>query len=92
MPLFMPEADPVALLPATAGDKKEKLRVRVGNGTLEGLMTRSQAQRYGDQNIPADLKRAGFKTVIFRSDPEINGADFFRVNYGMTVKAGASCR
>jgi len=45
-------------------------------------MTIAQAKRYGDKNMPQDLRRAGFGTTIFVSDPEINGAVFFRVNYG----------
>ena len=62
----------------------EKRVVRVGSGreTLGKPMTRAQAKRYGDRNMPGDLKRAGFETVVFSSDPEINGGIFFRVNYG----------
>lgn len=45
-------------------------------------MTREQARRYGDKIMPRDLKRAGFKTHVFQSDPEIQGALYFRVTYG----------
>ena len=70
--------------PRTA--RPERLLVKVGdNDVLDTRMTRAQAQRYGDKHMPADLKRAGFETVIFRSDPEIHGGDWFRVNYGMHV-------
>ena len=64
--------------------KAERLPVRTGAGreALPDRMTREQARRYGLRNMPADLRRAGFQVSIFRSDREINGADFFRVNYG----------
>lgn len=45
-------------------------------------MTRVQAARYGDSHMPRDLKRAGFKTYVFRSDLELHGANYFRVTYG----------
>lgn len=63
----------------------EKLPVRVGclNEVLPGAMlTREQVRAYGDRNMPNDLKRAGFKTFVFRSDREIHGADYFRFSYG----------
>ena len=58
------------------------LPVKVGIGTLPRPMTREQAHRYGERNMPADLRRAGFQTVVFRSDAEIHGGDWFRINYG----------
>lgn len=61
---------------------QEKLLVKVGIGQLEQPMTRTQAQRWGEKNMPADLKRAGFKCVVGRSDPELHGGNWFRVNYG----------
>ena len=61
----------------------EQLPVKVGcNDTLPFPMTREQAQRYGERNMPADLKRAGFKCVVFRSDAEIHGGNWLRINYG----------
>jgi len=65
----------------------EKLPVRAGcgNNAFPVPMTQKQALRYGEQNMPADLKRAGFVCSIFRSDPEIHGGDWFRINYGKTV-------
>lgn len=45
-------------------------------------MTREQARRYGERNMPRDLRRAGFRVHVFRSDAEIHGADYFRVTYG----------
>jgi hypothetical protein len=62
--------------------RDEKLLVKVGIGSLDRPMTRKQAMRYGQRNMPTDLKRAGFETVIFRSDPELHGGDWFRINYG----------
>ena len=60
----------------------ERLPVKAGLATLPLSMTRAQAQRHGDKAMPPDLRRAGFKTVIFRSDREIHGGDWFRINYG----------
>lgn len=63
----------------------EKREVRVGLSKLDQPMTQAQAMRYGERNIPRDLKAAGFRTEVFISDHEINGATFFRINYGKTV-------
>ena len=66
-----------------AAYKLECLPVKVGCcDTLPLRMTRAQAQQWGERNMPSDLKRAGFKCVVFRSDPEIHGGNWFRVNYG----------
>jgi len=59
----------------------EKITTKFGLSVLEKPMTRGQATRYGDQNMPDDLRRAGFKTHIFRSDREIHGSDFYRIGY-----------
>jgi hypothetical protein len=63
----------------------EKLLVKVGISSLETPMTYEQALRYGKNAMPEDLKRAGFTCSIFRSDPAINGSNFYTVNYGKTV-------
>lgn len=63
-------------------DPKEKLLVKVGLSSLERLMTHKQALRYGKNAMPADLKKAGFECIVFRSDPQINGGNFYRINYG----------
>lgn len=63
-------------------DPKEKLPVKIGISSLEKLMTHEQALRYGKKAMPADFKKAGFECIIFRSDPEINGGNFYRINYG----------
>lgn len=63
---------------------QESLPVRVGCGreTLDRPMTVRQARLWGNQNMPRDLKRAGFEVVVFRSDPDINDGNFLRVSYG----------
>lgn len=63
-------------------DKLEMREVRIGSGKLSDLMTESQARRYGDSNMPKDLKAAGFKTFVFASDQEINYGIWFRISYG----------
>lgn len=60
----------------------EKRIVKLGLGQLDKRMTKEQALRYGDRYMPADLKQAGFKCIIFTSDIEINGNLFYRINYG----------
>lgn len=61
--------------------EKREVRIGAGRGALSQFMTQAQAQRYGDSHMPADLKRAGFKTDVFVSDPGINGGTFFRISY-----------
>ena len=68
---------------------REKLLVKVGLSSLETPMTYKQALRYGKNAMPADLKRAGFECTVFRSDRDIHGSDFFRINYGKAVKHGS---
>lgn len=60
----------------------ESLPVKFGLSTLPAPMTHAQALRYGNRSMPPDLRRAGFQTVIFRSDSDIHGGDWFRINYG----------
>ncbi|MFK4131949.1 hypothetical protein ACI2KR_06595 [Pseudomonas luteola] len=64
----------------------QKLPVKLGLGQLNKPMTRAQAQRYGDRNIPRDLKAAGFTCSVFTSDPEIHGGLWYRISYGKVVK------
>lgn len=61
---------------------QEKREVRIGIGNLNTPMTEAQARRYGDANMPRDLKVVGFKTCVFVSDPEINGGLWYRISYG----------
>ena len=60
----------------------EKRPVMVGSTRLHVPLTYAQAKRYGDQNMPPQMRRAGFDTVVFVSDAEINGGTFYRINYG----------
>lgn len=63
----------------------EKLPVKVGLTTLDKPMTRAQAKRWGDCNMPSDLKRVGFETFVGKSDPEMHGGTWFRISYGYKV-------
>ena len=40
------------------------------------VVTRAGAERFARQNMPADLKKAGFKPVVF------DGERGWRINYG----------
>lgn len=60
----------------------EQRTVMIGLSQLHKPMTIQQARKFGDRNMPNDLKKAGFKTHIFISDLEINGDLFYRINYG----------
>jgi hypothetical protein len=61
-----------------------RLPVKVGIGQLPNPMTKAQALRWAQANMPADLRRVGFVASVFTSDPQIHGADYFRVNYSMS--------
>ena len=63
-------------------NEREKLKVKVGNSSLETPMTYKQSLRYGKNAMPEDLKRAGFQCTVFRSDRTLHGSDFYRINYG----------
>lgn len=63
----------------------QKHPVKVGLSTLDAMMTRDQAHRYGERNMPRDLRAAGFATFVSLTDAEIHGGVWFRVNYGKTV-------
>ena len=67
--------------------RAEKREVRVGIGKLDQLMTKAEAKRYGDRNMPRDLKAAGFKTFVGTSDQELHGGLWFRIDYGKTISA-----
>jgi hypothetical protein len=60
----------------------QKLAVKLGLSTLDKPMTRAAAQRYGERNIPADLKRAGFQVFVSKTDAELHGGVWYRINYG----------
>jgi hypothetical protein len=61
---------------------EEKLPVKLGAGTAPTLMTRQQAERYGQKMMDPKLRRVGFVCVVTRSDPEMHGGLWFRVSYG----------
>jgi hypothetical protein len=65
--------------------KTERLPVKVGLLTLDKTMTRERAMRYGSRHMPKDLKRAGFECFVDRSDAEMHGGVWFRINYGKKV-------
>jgi hypothetical protein len=67
----------------------ETLPVKIGLSTLPRRMTREQAYGYGVRNMPRDLKAAGFETFVCRSDAEMHGGVWFRINYGKLVGDGA---
>jgi len=60
----------------------EQRKVKFGLGQLDKAMSIDQARKFGNRNMPIDLKKTGFKTYIFISDLEINGSLFFRISYG----------
>ena len=62
-----------------------KLPVKVGLSTLEHAMTEAQAKRWGERNMPLDLKRAGFETFVSKSDPCMHGGTWLRVSYGKKI-------
>jgi hypothetical protein len=45
-------------------------------------LSKEQAKRYGDRNMPKDLKKVGFRTHVFTSDPIIHGSSYYRLTYG----------
>ena len=45
-------------------------------------MTPAQAQRWGERNMPSGLRAAGFKVHVSRTDPQMHGGTWLRVNYG----------
>lgn len=62
-----------------------RLPVKYGLDTLEP-MTMAKAKRYGEREfLTRDLRDAGFTVSVFRSDPELHGSAFLRINIGKTV-------
>lgn len=64
----------------------EKRVVKMGVGELPERMTYKQALRYGNLRMPRDMKKVGFETMVFVSDPEIDGSKFYRINYALRCK------
>lgn len=50
--------------------------------TFDKLMTRAQAQRWGERNMSAGLKRAGFQVVVCKTSMDLHGWEGYRINYG----------
>lgn len=71
----------------------EKLIVKYGIGVLVDKdlkpirMTRPQAQRYAERNMPSDLRKANFKAFVGRSCVDLHGGEWFRIDYGMQCKS-----
>lgn len=66
---------------------QEKRPIKVGIGQLDKPMTREQALRWGERNMPVDLKRAGFVCSVFVTDEEVHGGRWYRVNYSYGGRA-----
>ena len=75
---------PHETMPNTGPNERRPIKPDVGP-LLPGPFTRAQAKRYGDRHMRADLKRAGFETVLFGSNIEDHGSLYFRINYGKKV-------
>lgn len=67
---------------STNDSRRDRLPVKVGAGLLHTPMTPAQAQRWGEHNMPSGLRAAGFKVRVVRSDPQMHGGTWLRVNYG----------
>jgi hypothetical protein len=61
---------------------KGPLPVKVGASTLDSPMTAAQARRWGERNMDPGLRAAGFKVHVSRTDPQIHGGTWLRINYG----------
>lgn len=66
---------------------EEKRIVKIGTGKLEHPMTKAQAFRYGNKEMPADLRKAGFEVCVSASDLELHGGLWFRIDYCKNVPA-----
>ena len=64
--------------------KTERLPVKHGAGIVNDgqLMTRAQAEMHAHRAMDPALRRVGFVVVVTRSDPEMHGGNWFRINYG----------
>lgn len=59
----------------------EALPVKIGLQALDKKMTRKQAEQYGWKVMQLDIRRAGFVCSVYRTDKEIHGGEWFRINY-----------
>ena len=62
-------------------ESRKKYEVKINGSTLERPLTMKQAERYGRNAMPEDLKRAGFVCSVFLTTREIHGGEWLRVNY-----------
>lgn len=62
-------------------ESRKKYEVKINGSTLEMPLTMKQAERYGRNAMPQDLKRAGFFCSVFLTSREIHGGEWLRVNY-----------
>ena len=60
---------------------KRKYLVKIGTSSLEMPLTIEQAQRYGRNAMPDDLKRAGFTCSVMKATKETHGGEWLRINY-----------
>lgn len=60
---------------------RKKYPVKIGLSTLKMPLTIKQAERYGRNAMPQDLRRAGFTCSVFLTSREIHGGEWLRVNY-----------
>ena len=74
-------AEESAVFPSN-NSRREVLVVKVGAGALETPMTAAQARRWGERNMSSGLRAAGFHVHVSRTDPQIHGGTWFRINYG----------
>ncbi len=61
---------------------EQKLITKIGLHTLPRLMTRKQAQRYGERHQDKALKAAGFMIIVAETDLEMHGWHGYRINCG----------
>lgn len=61
------------------------LITKAGLHTFDKPMTREQARRYGERNMPRDLRKAGFEVFVAETDIELHGWHGYRINYGKKI-------
>ena len=58
------------------------MTTKCGLHVFDKPMTYKQAVRWGERNIPPELKRVGFFVSVYRATSDINGWDGYRINFG----------
>lgn len=59
-----------------------KKLTKCGLHVFDKPMTKAQAVRWGERNIPPELKRANFRVSVYEATIDINGWDGYRINFG----------